>query len=761
MNYDETYFVPNGTNSATISYINNAGYQIYLNILVFANGTNYYYDPKINPYINYILETTNMSVFPAVSQTENSFDFYRLRIFDQINPYTGITKSQELASFINDNITLFNYNLKYYNDHSLLLDFDTDTTLIYNDGTNIVSRDTADFFYDESDRILEYLNEHIMTKYIDILPLTSTGNNVTTIGSSFHPMSNKIPNVGITSSDIIAYAFSIKDNSPNEIGVGLGIDGYFSNNSSIQMYKLGNEQFVRISDDGINYDKIAYSQNPMYGADDIYYVFQDNTAQTFTVYENKNDIPLIVINASDSTKYANLVNMLSNNANLLVFGKTTIRYYTEQYAYTQASDLVKTLMKNATQWFYIGGEDPAISTFGLPTLRINHTTYLDESNTIKRLDTKPFYIDLLNKAIRALDPNFYNNVYNLDGIHGVAKNSIGETKNIAYNTAIYGVLDSIYNNHLTGNQDTVFKTLQADIPLNKMSTNFITNADNPFSSYALYDSFMAVSSNVNYDTYLMRNEQQKLQASNLLTYDGLKKISDIFDDTIHHAGDTVLALEDLKYIKEPSFMNSQLFPIVTSGTNTSQTNVILTDKYDHIFSTSNTSITGIPISNSQFYGFSFTITSIKNDGENIEIGVVLNGDPSNKIVIRKTGDKYDLLLQYTPFPTSPNSQIYQQSFSFNKNPSFSSGSTYTFFLFNNNVPLTTINTINAGITDPAQQTSQSSIQVYENFTLLLNQHIDNLSPYSNLLNGAGNINLFVRGNVALTFYAKSYALQKK
>jgi hypothetical protein len=730
--YDETYGIPEGSNSLSISYINNPGYQNYVNFLVFLNNANYYHD-SVNVYVNKILETYNLEIEPYPPLIMG-FDFYRLRTFDN-------NKNTEMTNFINDYITVFNNSLKHYNDYSSILKFNTDTNLVFNNGV----RDIADVMYEESEKIIDYLSENIAIKYINA-PLNSFSNTIAPIDELDHPMNDVIGAI-ITPLDIIGYAFSVIDDTL-DFGIGLGVNGYLTG-GSIQMYRNNSEQSVRITNDNINYDFVPYTQNPIYDKSDIYYVFQNNITKEFSVYESKNPNPLIVITIADSARYAILANMLENSANLFIKGNPVVKYYTAKYAYTQVIDgsNVQNLINSVTKWFYIGAED--IQPFDDGALsNINyvfHKGYLDQ-NIIKKLDVKLFDIDKLNSVSQAINPNSYNNVYNLDGIHATVTNSQGDEIVISYNTSLYGILDSIYNTHLTGNMNSTFKLMQLDLPANKIFTNFITNDNNPFYSYSLYDSFIGASSNVNYDNYMLKNEEKTLTPSNLLTYNDAKQISKLFDDTIHQSSEIIHVLEDLQYVKQNMFINTQLSTIVVT---TGQTTVTTTDKYDHVFSTNNDSITGISINNTQFYGMSFTIKNIFSDNDSIEIGFLLNSN--DKIVIRKNGQtSYDVLLQYENSKTV---------LLFERNPNFSFGATYTFLVFDSNVPTTTINSINSSITDPSQQVSKNSIQIYENFTLLLNQTIDPATVYINLFTNA-TINIFIYGRISVTFNSKSYALQR-
>jgi Major capsid protein N-terminus/Large eukaryotic DNA virus major capsid protein len=1210
--YDETYEVPSDAENCVVSYINNPGYQIYFNMLVFLNGKNNYFEPGVNVYIDKILDTydglTNEQ-YPPIEEIETGYDFYRLRNFDTINKYTGKTKYVEITNFINDNITLFNNNLKHYTDNILLLEFSNDTELIYNDGNQIVTRKNEDFIYEESEKICEYLNEHITTKYISEIPLTSVSNQVTTVDTSTHPISDLIPknpqgdlsitntdiigfsftvsgqvqndysigfavgpypytqnkiqirkignnfylfltntqleitcggampancipitisptentkyhfiqnnitktldvyennthiinidtsnpiyasiissitenfifyvdgsitvqfwdiytilngpnsiplqtalnsttkwfyagtdtlasqnftsyiqqqqilhtvyfenneslsldqfttqittqsssehpfgqtiyspqllnssdifgfaftvlndtldlgigifgndgtNYGsiiiqknsiileyggqttinlsqelsfttdniyyffynnssstlqlyeitlitdpvtneititetfnvtivvtdsvpgmvnlfsnnmnfylmgssyiryymdryayqfgsdntknimktinkwydiggtytipfitdisqiihlsytstindfnpssitqnemeqiapgknnfndivfsgginlltfsrridpqIISTDIIGYAFSILDNSSSEVGIGLGVDGYFSNRS-IQMYRVDTNNYINITDDGENYDQIPFIQNPIYDESDIYYCFQDNNTKQFTVYESKNIDPLVTISVPDSQKYATLADMLQHSANLFITGKTTVKFYTAKFAYTQTTSTVKQLIKNVTKWFYTGAEDitPFTSAASVDESLINinyrnHTGFLDEG-IVKNLNAKRFYINQLENINQSINPNAYNNVHNLNGIHGTVENSKNEEKNIAYNTAIYGIIDSFYNNHLTGNMDSTFKLSQLDLPIGKIYTDFITNDDNPFYSYSLYDHFISSSSEVNYDNYKFKNNNKTLIPSNLLTYNDSKEISKMFDNVIHQCGETIHVLEDLKYVKEPTFINSKLSTITLSET--TRATITTTDQYEHLFSTNNNSIVGFAVTSTQFFGCSFIIENILSD--QIEVGVSLNPDNNeteNKIVIRKNGLNYDVLFQYT-FSGS----TYRQTFLLDQKPNFNSSNTYTFFVFNSNVPQSTINTINNSITDASEKVSKHSVQIYENFTLIFNKVIDPGTIYINLFMNS-NAHLFVNGQMRTTYLSKSQAVR--
>lgn len=1185
--YDETFEIPSDATEFTVSYINKPGYQIYFNMLVFLNNQNYYYEPNINGYIDKIIDSYNIDFeqYVPINVLAKNYDFYRLRNFNIINKYTGKTKLDEIKNYLNDNITLINNNISFYENNSLILQFNRDSNLTYKIQNTTVTRDKVDYIYEESEKICNFINDHIQTKYIDTLPLTCVSNDIVTVDDSVHQLSDVIPNfpqknllittndiigfsfsisgqtqndyaigyakyqnkkiqirkignnfylyisdpndnnnivsplpnnfipisinptettkytfiqnnltqnldiyensthvininslntyysaiisnitdninlcitgiitvnfidiysvlnditltpiianlnsitkwfyagvnenieknfttvisqqqilhtvyddsiqlnklsdsittkstsdhnlgqslyspvrlnsndlfaccftvwsyvndsgVGFlgnggsitikkdkiiltygiqtvdillsqeltfltdnlyylfydnstsklylyetlfvinpmtgqyeletvqtfdveitvtnsismmnnvfddimnffvldsiyvlyymsrysyqsapiliknmfvnttkwydiggfnsvpvipeithiknimftttienytetgnntmnmifagkddyneivfpsginlltfsqeiipqtTSSDVVGYAFSVIDGFEKELGIGLGIDGYFSN-KSIQMYRNDTAHYIRISDDGITSDDIQYDQNPIYDASDIYYCFQDNNAKTFTVYESKNIIPLVTISISSSQKYDNLIKLLENSANLFITGKATIRYYTANYAITQASAPVKTLIENTTQWFYIGSNK--INNTTLKTIYRNHTGFYDEKQ-IKPLNSKLYYMNQLENINFSLNPNAYNNIYNLNGIHAVF-----DEKLLGYNTSIYGILDSIYNNHLVGNLSSTFKLLNLDLPVGKIVTDFISNDDNPFYSYALYDSFTSISSDVDYNNnkFKNNNENGDLIQSNLLTFENSTQISTIFNNTINNIGETIHALENLEYAKQPTIINKQLNQI--SILDSSQTLIVTSDKYDHVLSTNTLSITGIPITNTQFYGFSFTVQNIISD--NIEIGIVFD---ENKIVIRNDNvkSKYDVMLQFTYLGS-----VYKHTLQFRQKPNFRSTNTYTFFIFNSNVSTTTINALNLIIPNIFDQVGNYTIQIYENFDLIFNEKINQTSVYANLFSSLSNINLFIKGQAGITFYSKEKTIEK-
>lgn len=555
------------------------------------------------------------------------------------------------------------------------------------------------------------------------------------------------------STDIIAYAFSVIDNTSDSIGIGLGTDGYFSEKRLIMsrddtVHTVKIYDGITTDDDGnLTVKSYNYNQTPIFDKENIYYCFQDNTNGTFSVYEDKNVDPLIVLrfdnnlpdlnpdNQQYSPEYANLLEIFKNNSNLFVLGKTNIRFYTAKFAYSQTSEEVQKLIEKTTKWFHIGAEDitPFISTteessLGNVTYRF-HTGYL-ENGIIKRLNNKLYYTSQLERLNKTINPLVFSNVYNLDGIHGSVTNVRGKETEIGYNTAIYGILDSIYNIRLTGNMDSTFKSINTGLPEGKIFSDLISNEDNPFYSYCLYDYFVNVSSKVNYDGHQIKTEKNKLENSDLLTYGNLLDISNMFDDVIHEGNETEHVLQDLKYIKEPSYIKSELVRVNT--TDQSETSILTEDINEHRFSENAEKMEGFPITNSGYYGLGFTIDSIIEESI-IEIGVIFDNDVNRKIVLRKNDLRYDLLIQNGDF---------KKSIQLDQTPNFNSNNNFTFFISNE------------GNSNADLDINKSSVTIYENSVQIINYTNPLLDKSFLSLFEANKVHLFINGNINIRYYSR-------
>jgi hypothetical protein len=539
--------------------------------------------------------------------------------------------------------------------------------------------------------------------------------------------------------DMIGYAFSILDNTADTVGIGLGTDGYFSEKRLI-MERNGIEHKIKIYD-GINTEK-SYNytnQPPIFDTSNIYYCFQDNNNGSFTIYEDKNIDELTVIN--NSVEYLNLLKIFKNNANLFIEGSTNVRFYSAKYAYLQASDKVKQLIQNTNKWLYIGAEDidPFVSNINDITLenvthRL-HTGYL-ENNIVKKLDDKPYYVSQLNKINSTINPLNFNNIYNLNGINGSITNINGNKKELGYNTAIYGILDSLYNNRLTGNMDSTFKSLNVNLPEGKIYSDTIDNNDNPFYSYCLYDYFVNMSSKVNYDGYQIKSSKNELKNSELLTYGNLLDMSNMFSDVIYNKKNTETehVLENIKYIKEPSYIKTNLIRI--NDTNQSEISIITNDDNEHIFSSNSTSIDGFAIPNINSYGFGFTISNT-NDNAIIEIGVIFNKDLNQKIILRKNNLRYDLLIQNGNFKKIETLNIV---------PNFNVNNIFTFFISNKDH-----SNLNLNI-------NKATVIIYENENKILDKSFLNEERFLNLFSGK-KVHLYTKGRAIINYHSRSFSLQ--
>ena len=549
-----------------------------------------------------------------------------------------------------------------------------------------------------------------------------------------------VDNSSMNDIDIIGFAFSVIDNTSEIIGIGLGTDGYFSNNylAMIRDYNDYDNNFHRVElnfNNNNNNHNITYNKNPIFDKNNIYYCFQDNMNGTFTVYEDKSECPLIQITKEENSNYNNLLQVFKNNANLIVLGKTNIRFYTSKYVYTQASSSIQNIISSVTKWLYIGADD--ITPFNtenneslINTSYILHTGYL-ENNIIERLDTKLYYDDQIFNINKIINPVVYRNTYNRAGINGDTTNLQNKTASIDYNTALYGILDSIYNNRLTGNMDTTFKSINIDLPNGKLFGDFITYQDNPFYSYSLYDCFLNLSSKVNYDGYNIKNSIVPPEPSNLITYGDLKYMSNIFDDTIHEETEIEHALQNLLYINQSSFIYQTIQLI--SSSNTSNVLISTNSPFEHIFykprvniSDATEKLTGNNIGIYP-YGFSFVVNSII-DTENItEIGICINNNINNKIVIRKTDIFYDLYLQ--------NGEDKLNFYFGSTSPINFSHSNLIYILINFN-----------------KKEDIGTIEIWQNNLVMIRKEINNISSCSliDLFNN-DNVNLYVNGNITINY----------
>jgi hypothetical protein len=515
LNYSETITIPENSTTCTVSYINYPGYQIYLNVLLFLNDDDKYYTINDNNYSGRIMQSwTN---FPQSSNSlptgsngkliepfspinldsngnvnENGFDFYRLRNLGTINSYTGKTKYSEIIDYVQDNITIYNFNLKFYNDNSSILNFINDTDIVYYDGTTEITKNPADYFYEQSYVICQYLNNHIKYKYIDPLPLSNDYNDISTITqNSYHQISDQIPsftqqnlNFSSNNNDVIGFAFQLPVNFQSNYSIGFYVGNYPYPYGYVQLKKEGGDFYLSVSNQ-YNENKIKISITP--SLDTIYYAFQYNSPQSlifngnnfdfstgpkFELYENNNLIAVIYTyyNTNDNSyhdyltasgqfdidispsyyyqfsQYAldNLSLLITDQANITIFDLYTT--YSKQY--TTPKNIIKNFVK---KWFYIGLN---INTNNLPTIlysynpdliniqQILNTVYYsnNESVSINKLtnniSTKTSKIHPFGQAV------FSPVIFNTDDI-------IGFSFQFMNLSGIFGV--GIYTNNATTN----------------------------------------------------------------------------------------------------------------------------------------------------------------------------------------------------------------------------------------------------------------------------------------------------------------------
>jgi hypothetical protein len=177
-------------------------------------------------------------------------------------------------------------------------------------------------------------------------------------------------------SGIMGFAFSIANyelNNYNDNGLRIGISDSKYLSSGILSYS-GTMVFSLIemtinnsySTITINGTKKNFLKTPTLLPNNMYYMFQDNTANCFRIYENDK---LIYFVDSNDTDYNTLLtvnyNSISTNSNnrfhnpiyLYLCGKTTLKIYNAPYAFQKATDTIKILIDSSTAWISVGGSN--------------------------------------------------------------------------------------------------------------------------------------------------------------------------------------------------------------------------------------------------------------------------------------------------------------------------------------------------------------------------------------------------------------------
>ncbi|ATZ80556.1 capsid protein [Bodo saltans virus] len=552
------------------------------------------------------------------------------------------------------------------------------------------------------------------------------------------------------SNDTIGFAFSVIDNSNVSFGIGLGTDGFYSN-KRLQMNKNNGVYNISMTSDGTTINTYNYigNQVPIYDSTEIFYCFQNNTAGTFKIYSSQSINP--IFDTSDASfpisdpTYTALVNIFKNNANLCITGKTSVKFYTAKYAYTQTISSTQNLIKGVTKWLYTGGNDitPFVSSSNeqnslIQINYLNQQQYFD-NNIYKNTDNKNLYTVLLSNINTSLNPNGNYAAYNLNGIHGKFTDDNNEQWNIDHNTQIYGVLDAIYNTHLTGNISSTMKLMNMGIPQGLILTSPVTNDVNPFYSFSLYDNFLNITSASNSYGYTPISNKIPIP-SKTLVYSDLPIISNMFDNLIGVDGVTNVALENVLYENQPScmYLSYNLIPTATLFSK-----ITTTDIHDHIFLTTNDLMTGgksVLLTSS--YASSFIITQGSILSNNLEFGFALSLDRHNivinKIAIRQIGNTNYVYLVYSSGGT-----IYKKIENFSIQPNLNNGNIYTIFVFNNSYV----------------GTGTSGFQIYENNNLILQKTYLNTDIFYNLF-VAGSYNIYINGEATISILSKTYLKSK-
>lgn len=527
----------------------------------------------------------------------------------------------------------------------------------------------------------------------------------------------------IMENDIIGFAFKINDNSNNIISIGLGTDTYYypENNNILFCQNLstdntGDAYYLQIiynnTTEIINFDRTPIISNT------IYSVIQNNKTGSLTIFENDNEIPLLSLTAGMSQNYDNVVKILYNNSNLLIQGLTNVNFYTLKYVYTiTSSSYIQEQLLNITKWYYTGATD--ITPMGIAggnklidTTYFRFSNYLD-GNIILNTENNLLYTDLLNNINKALDPK-QNNLYNNNGINATVSLIDGSSVKITYYSALYGVLDNFYNLRLSGNMTSTFNSLMLELRENKIYESEISNIDNVFYSYCMYNCFRDVS-------------------SSSLTFGDFHNMALIFRNSLYSSNITQLALIKLSYIFQSEYLRNILYRILGSDINSNAIDTLSSG--DHIFSASSTFLSSF-VSGRELYGFGFSLSNTLNNTDVIELGIVFNHNLNQKIVLRQpNNNNYELFIKNGDYETKylieTPIDIYNPENIF-------------YFVINKTV----------GTTYPW------TIQIYQNNDLVEFRGVDgNLtisdSNVETMLAGS-NVNIFVKGYITINFYTLTY-----
>jgi hypothetical protein len=579
----------------------------------------------------------------------------------------------------------------------------------------------------------------------------------------------------IYNDDIVGFSFSINNAVSDDFGIGIGTDGYSSekyltigkktDNSQIKKCLIINdgtgEKIIYFEDERFNISSTALKYNePIFDSTNIYYCFQNNQNGTFTVYEDNCNCPVITLDIANvatgdekydtaNNSYSNLLEIFKNNAHLYISGSCDIKFFTAKYSYLNTSNasVINDMIKSTTKWLYIGGKDISIfdsnndSNNDINNItNLLHNSYKDGNDTYI-LDTYVKLTKNIDDMTNLLNPVKFFNTYNTNGIHGKETNINNKSQYINHNTSIYNVMDSIYNNRLTGNICSTFNLLNLELPVGKIYSDFISNDVNPFYSYCMYESFLNSSSIVNYDNNVIKKASD-IEDSKLLNFGDCQEMFNIFNDVVYKDLEINHALENTIYSKFTYGLNKNLF--IISNTDIDITNINTLSYNEHIFykKTSSNSLEGIqiiPQTKGQVYGFSFTVNNISeiNSSESIEIGVIINDNIGKKIVIRKIGLNYDLYLQNEDF---------KQNFSISQTINFNSTNIFYVLIY------------------VSDDSNEQNIQIYQNFTLVSNENFNNYLNNTKtqscnfkdlFLANAGSykVNLFINGNINISYYS--------
>ena len=399
VNYAETYDIPPSSTNCLINYVISAGYQVYLNIVVFLNDFLLYYDENnllLDKILSSFFDSVSYNARLAPSKTITSitsetykpviagFDFYRLRNLNNINKYTGMDKYEELVNIIDDNVTMFNYNLQFYNNYKSILTFINNTEFLRDVGDKIVTVNNADYFFEKSEKICNLLNEHINLKYIEPLPLIANSNDITTLGKSDINQETVLRTITVqtltTNADKLGFAFHINESIETTYGIGFGVASYPFSEMYILLLKKNGNYYLSLND-GINIQYIPLGTTNV--NTDTWYFIQHNDPiiANFKLELYKNNTIITSITPTNAI-YNNIANFMFLNNKFFIYIKdsVSITFLDLKKAYSTAMPFIQSIITLLTKWFYAGGINVPAEYYTIldNITEILHNTYYEE-----------------------------------------------------------------------------------------------------------------------------------------------------------------------------------------------------------------------------------------------------------------------------------------------------------------------------------------------------------------------------------------------